>query len=191
MNDFQRCSLFLTPVSSQFAIEDFDTFCTSLATTGLTGNAITNATETSAAEQRFVTGSKYLDLVAYMGCSPAINTEANEDEDAYCYIRVFQKEIPELIFCRTRSKPPACPQCKTPYPALKPVSSSDGTYLLCPQCGTRSTASEINWRKQAGYARLFIEITDIFPKEAIPQQSLLDTLQTISGTSWQYFYSCR
>jgi hypothetical protein len=43
----------------------------------------------------------------------------------------------------------------------------------------------------AGYARLFIEITDIFPKEAIPQQLLLDKLSAIARTDWQYFYSCR
>jgi len=43
----------------------------------------------------------------------------------------------------------------------------------------------------AGYAQLFIEITDIFPKEAIPQQLLLDKLSDITNVDWQYFYSCQ
>ena len=32
---------------------------------------------------------------------------------------------------------------------------------------------------------------DIFPKEAIPQQLLLDELAAITKTEWHYFYSCR
>jgi hypothetical protein len=43
----------------------------------------------------------------------------------------------------------------------------------------------------AGYAQLFIEITDIFPREAIPQQILLDKLASITDVEWLYFYSCR
>jgi hypothetical protein len=49
----------------------------------------------------------------------------------------------------------------------------------------------IQWRKMAGYAHLFIEITDVFPKEAIPQTLLLDSLTDMSHTGWTYFYSCQ
>jgi hypothetical protein len=62
---------------------------------------------------------------------------------------------------------------------------------MCDQCQTRSTIEEFNWRKMAGYARLFIEITDIFPKEAIPQQLLLNILSATFNADWQYFYACQ
>lgn len=45
-----------------------------------------------------------------------------------------------------------------------------------------------NWRKSAGFARFFIEITEIYPKEAIPQPGLLSALETMSDERWKYFY---
>lgn len=62
--------------------------------------------------------------------------------------------------------------------------------INCGLCHTASNIGKLNWRKMAGYAQVFIEITDIFPKEAIPQQALLKLLSDAYDTEWLYFYNC-
>jgi hypothetical protein len=44
-------------------------------------------------------------------------------------------------------------------------------------------------RKTGGFSKLFIEITNIFPKEALPNDQLLMRLASLTLSEWSWFYS--
>jgi len=46
----------------------------------------------------------------------------------------------------------------------------------------------IRWTKHAGFARIFIEISNVFPGEAIPVDELLNTLGEMGAGDWNFFY---
>jgi len=46
----------------------------------------------------------------------------------------------------------------------------------------------IKWTKHAGFARLFIEIGNVFPGEAVPVDELLSCLRELGIGEWVYFY---
>ena len=82
------------------------------------------------------------------------------------------------------------PRCKHPIDHVQNLlrNPADTTWA-CPQCGNQGIASEINWRKSAGFSDCFIEITSIFPKEAVPASNLISSLAEFSNSTWNWFYS--
>jgi len=183
-SSYGQCSLFLHPQQHDLSIHDMSYFISALQQTGFILRKI-NPQET---DLRFFTGDKYLDYIAYMGCSPSIQFEADENDKDFCLIKIHYYKSAELIYSKTQPRPPQCPGCKKPVKNWQDTKTA--TTIKCNQCDITSNIEDFNWRKMAGYSRLFIEITDIFPKEAIPQQLLLDKLSNITNTGWQYFYSC-
>lgn len=181
-----NCSLYLHPVLSDFNFSDLASFINELNAIKLTGQPLENK---SAGENSFYIGQSYLDYIAYMGCSPAIQFEARDNDSRFCYIKIHQYKAARLINNKTQNRAPHCPHCKQ---AIKNWQQHlTATSIRCDLCDTRSALEKFNWRKNGAYAQLFIEVTDIFPKEAIPQKLLLDKLASASGTDWQYFYSCK
>ena len=180
-----NCSLYLIPEQPDFTVKDLSTLVSALQDIGLISKKINPQVD----DFNYFSGSKFLDYISYMGCAPAIQFEAIDGNDNFCFIKLQQYDAAELIYSKAQSRAPHCPSCNKPVRNW--LQNRDGTAILCDSCGTTSGIEKFDWRKMAGYARLFIEITDIFPKEAMPQQLLLDKLSSISRTDWQYFYSCR
>jgi len=139
--------------------------------------------------RHFSVGESYLDHIVYMGCSPNIQFETDDKNENFCSIKIHHYDKKQLIASKAQVKPPQCPECKKPVKNWQAIITDNS--LLCENCNLTADIGDYNWRKMGGFAKLFIEITDIFPKEAIPQQSLLDKLSTISNTDWRYFYSCQ
>ena len=177
-------SLYLHPKQASYVANDLPAFITALQDIGL----IAQKTNNQQSSQHYFTGEKYLDYIAYMGCAPTIQFEANDDEN-FCFIKIHQLASATLIHSQKQLRAPHCPACNKPVKNWQDKISEPG--IRCDSCNIRSNIEEFSWRKMAGYARLFIEITDIFPKEAIPQQALLDKLAAITDVEWQFFYSCR
>ena len=182
---YGHCSLFLNPQQHNFSIQHDPHFISALQEIGLISKKI-NLQET---DDRYFTGDNFLEHIAYMGCAPAIQFEADENSDAFSHIKIHYCKSAKLIYSKTHSRPPQCPNCKKPVANWQDKQSD--TSIECDRCCTTARIDQFNWRKMAGYARLFIEITDIFPKEAIPQPALLDKLTAITGVKWLYFYSCQ
>ncbi len=178
-------SLYLCPKQADFSVDDLPAFIHALQTTGL----IAEKFETQQTCQHYFTGEKYLDYIAYMGCAPSVQFEASNDKENFCFIKIHQHSMAQLVHSQKQARAPHCPRCNKPVKNWldKKTTSS----IHCDSCNNTSDIERFNWRKMAGYAQLFIEITDIFPREAIPQQSLLDKLSNISGVDWQYFYYCQ
>ncbi len=177
------CALYLCPGQQDFTLRDISTFVTQLQQNGLISEAITER------ENSFFAGQRFLDYVAYMGCSPAIQFEASDTSKNFCHIKIHQYDTAKLIVSQKQSRAPHCPNCNRPVKDW--LHNKTEETIRCNLCNTTANIGDFNWRKMAGYARVFIEITDIFPKEAIPQQILLDKLTGICKTDWLYFYSCQ
>ncbi len=178
-----QCALFLCPEQHNFTVKNISQFVTQLQDNGLISEAITEQ------ENSFFTGERFLDYISYMGCSPAIQFEASETSNNFCHIKIHQYDTEKLIVSQIQSRAPHCPNCSKPVKNW--LTNKTEETISCELCNTTANIGDFNWRKMAGYARVFIEVTDIFPKEAIPQQILLDQLAGISKTDWLYFYSCQ
>ena len=176
---FKKCSLYLYP-------ENFSTLEISSVISGL--EKISLIAQQIDGKQFYV-GEKYLDYIAYMGCAPTIQFEVNDDNENFCYIKIHHYDKKQLIVSKTQARAPLCPVCNKPVKNWKTIITDKA--LLCESCKHIAGIEDYNWRKMGGFAQLFIEITDIFPKEAIPQPSLLDALTKITRTDWHYFYSCQ
>ncbi len=48
--------------------------------------------------------------------------------------------------------------------------------------------SRYAWRRSAGCARVFIEISNVFESEAVPGEQLIACLDAASDESWDYCY---
>jgi hypothetical protein len=141
---------------------------------------------------QFLAGDRFLDLIALMGCSPGIKLEPDDDR-AFCYIRLIPGTESIEFHGGDRTHAPRCPQCRSAVADWESKIScwqenGAGTPWSCETCGHGAAPWDYNWRKSAGFGRCFIKISNIFPKEAIPQQQLLDALHSHYGVSWHYFY---
>jgi hypothetical protein len=152
-----------------------------LCTLGFAGDAIDS--------DSYSAGERFLDHIAFMGCAPSIRFAPDADSEKFTHIRIHRyNAITALI--GTHAPAPRCSQCKKAFVYSAPQLDHLDTNSLwtCTHCQHAAAPWQYHWRKNAGFARVFIEITDIYPKEAIPQQTLLDALQQSTGTEWQYCY---
>jgi hypothetical protein len=129
-------------------------------------------------------GERLMEQINFLGCSPSL---VSGEVDCSVLIHGFDtltglggQPVETLRF----------PRCKHPIP--DPVGllqqTLDSTWH-CAQCANQGKISDINWRKSAAYADCFIEISAIFPKEAVPNATLINALDVFAGCSWNWFYS--
>jgi hypothetical protein len=140
-------------------------------------------------EATYRTGNSFLQLVTFMGCSPHVRFEpAGPDDDDYCYIRFLRFEKPGLL-ASDNSRTPVCSHCRKPaFSDWSALADAGASPLVCQHCGAGVSLAELRWRPDAGMARFFIEINNIFPGEAQPVDSFMQRLEEATGTAWRYFY---
>ncbi|MBC8211515.1 MAG: hypothetical protein H8E21_10650 [Gammaproteobacteria bacterium] len=139
----------------------------------------------SESSQQLSGGPQLMDFITFLGCSPALESAEIRSVillHQFDQINALGGEAIDAI---------RYPGCKhllrnsadliSDYPAL--------TLWICPECGQQGAVEDINWRKSAGFSTLFIEISPIFPKEAIPSDRLLSVLNETTQSSWHWFYS--
>lgn len=141
----------------------------------------------------FLAGDRFLELVAFMGCSPDISLDPGDNGRSFCSIHLQPYAVTVEFHCGDHTHTPRCPRCRAPVNnwqgKIAEWKDRDADSLWsCPHCQHEASPWQFNWRRSAGFGRCFIEINDIFPKEAIPQQQLLDKLNSHYGVSWHYFY---
>lgn len=127
-------------------------------------------------QNRFSVGGRFLSLLTFMGCSPDIELQPQEDS-AYCYVEFTSATQPQFI-SGSNLKKAHCPQCK------EPVSAP----LMCEHCKQRLDPATLNWRKTAFYASSWITIGNIYELEAIPSDQLLTILQKETTARWKPAY---
>jgi hypothetical protein len=146
-------------------------------------------------------GEHFLQLVTFLGCSPAIELdpprapqelEAASAAGRFCH--VFITSGTQLQFRGdNQTRTPRCPRCRSPEPHWKTMLEAwqEGKHepaWSCQNCGFSGQLSDLVFRKTAGFARTFLEIRGIYPSEAVPGQTLLDTLAALTGEPWTSIY---
>lgn len=180
MNAFtSNASLVLHASDQNWMPDDLETLINFLQKLELIGQAI-NKNENS-----FLIGEKFLNHISFMGCSPHIKFDNEDNDGKFTFIRLHLTETITTLTSQ-HSFAPHCPQCKKPEKTWRDLLKNN--QIECSHCQTTSEAWHYNWRKSAGFSRCYIEITDIFPKETIPQPAFLKSLENKFLTSWTYFY---
>ena len=141
------------------------------------------------AGERYIIGESFLSLVTFMGCAPAIELEPLEDEPEsteFCHIEI-QDIKSNVEFVRgSEHIISRCPHCRQRHADWKVIP--ENLWYTCDKCKVDSHLSEYDWKNTAGAGHFFISLHGIYPQEALPTSSLLQTLEKISETEWTYFY---
>lgn len=84
------------------------------------------------------------------------------------------------------------PKCRSCGQSLLDVSTLDTTLpaqSACLHCGKAWRVTDTTWRGQAAICQFFIQVTEIYPHEALPTDQLLEALaQCAGGTPWRVIY---
>jgi hypothetical protein len=142
-------------------------------------------------------GPQFLELVTFLGCSPRVAggpREAAADAGAayFCHVRVRGPE-PELL-ARTgpNTVPPRCPRCRQRLAAwaqaLEDWRHEPTRPWRCTHCGAAMPLPGLDWRQNAAFGRVFVEIWGVHPAEAVPSERLLQELRAVTGFEWSFFY---
>jgi len=174
-----NASLIICSEDPNWFPDDINKITTSLRNAGFIAGNIPDRDES------YFVGDNFLEQIAFLGCSPNINLTPQDNPDKFCFIRLITSQKIST-FTSQHSHAPLCPHCKK---AEKNWSDHiTASSLQCTACGQSAKPWLYNWRKSAGFGRFFIEVTEIYPQEAIPQPGLLSTLEQNHNTSWTYFY---
>lgn len=143
-----------------------------------------------AADGWYAVGDNFLSLVTFMGCAPAIRFEADPEAPQAEYCRVRVRRCPEApCFVAAQHLPvPRCPACRAPV-GVDAAALAAGAAARCPRCGVVTPIPLLNWKRAAGYARVFVEIGGVYPGEALPTDQLMSELGDLSGCAWRHFYA--
>ena len=146
-------------------------------------------------------GEHFLQLVTFLGCSPAIELDPPADPQelerasaAGRFCHIFIDSGDQLRFRGdNQTQAPRCPVCRSPEPEWKSgllswQAGKHGPDWTCRACGYSGRLSDLVFRKTAGFSRTFLEIRGIYPAEAVPGPALLDTLATLTGNAWTSIY---
>lgn len=146
-----------------------------------------------AGETHYRPGEEFLSLVTFLGCSPVIAMgEPGKTGEEFCHIAFEGPHAAPRFVGGDNLKIPRCPGCGHRFEAWGPLiatwQETPSATFACPECERRLHASELRWRKCAGFGRFFIKVWGIFESEAVPNPNLLALLERSTGTPWQHFY---
>ena len=133
----------------------------------------------------YAAGERLMEFVNFLGCSPVV---ADGQTEGFVRIHNFGHRAALGGKSVVSIRYPVCGHV-IPDPAAILATYPENRQWACPECGNSGDLETINWRKSAGFSRLFIEISGIFPKEALPTDNLLSLLQSVTGDDWHWFYS--
>jgi Zn ribbon nucleic-acid-binding protein len=187
----------LCPVDPDCPAIDSAVLTDRLQAIGLAGNAVAVGTESI-----YPTGERFLQLVSFLGCSPAIELDLPDDPvermaacaaGQACHIRISQSGSQPRFRADSRRAAARCPACRQPVAdwetriaAWRSNPADSGWH--CSHCAHEGRVFDLNFRKSAGFGHTFIEIWGIHPSEAVPVTTLLDALENISRCKWKTLY---
>jgi DNA-directed RNA polymerase subunit RPC12/RpoP len=172
---------------SPCAPEDYESLHNALLSCELIGEKISD----TSARTRYQTGEKFLSLLCFMGCSPNIELEPQDDKP-YCYIELENTQRGVKFISGKNLRKYQCPECKQKIENIGELINTalDNKIesISCPHCNYGIHYKNINWRKTGFIANNWIVIGNIYESEAIPDGNLLSTLEKITGTRWKFAY---
>ena len=148
---------------------------------------------TSISGERYLIGERFLSLVTFMGCAPAIELEpsldpATEQPDSteFCHIEIEPIEEKIKFIRGSDFLISRCPHCRQRHANWQSIP--ENLLYACDKCKVETHLSLYDWKNTAGCGRFFISLHGIYPQEAIPTSHLLQSFENITGKKWTYFY---
>lgn len=189
--------LVLCPTHVDHGVVDSATLVTTLQDIGLLATPVCHNLPGG-----YRAGEHFLQLVSFLGCSPAIELEPPLDPEEcahacasgrLCHVRIPAPDQRIRFRGDTRLPTPRCPHCRKAeehWPELL------ARWRLAPQagdwecriCGYQGRLFDLNFRQRGAFGRCFVDIWGIHPAEAVPDESLLSSLAGLSGGAWKYLY---
>lgn len=149
----------------------------------------------------YPTGTNFLQLVSFLGCSPAIELDPPADPATLETARERGSFVHVYIDCDAQLRlradpgtpPPRCPACRQPaadwHDTLRAWRANPALLAwTCRHCGHAGRLTDLRFRRSAGFARAWVEIRGIHPSEAVPNDALLSRLREITGCEWRHLY---
>ena len=144
---------------------------------------------------KYRVGERFLDHVAFLGCSPAIEFDPADAGDESSFVHVSLQHLPGRSVFRQgfNPRPPLCPACRSPVAGyVEDMPSKPGALdrasCICPSCGCVTRWLDMSWRDGAVVVRDAIEIVGIHPREALPNDAFMDQLARSSEVTWRCLY---
>lgn len=180
-------SLLLYPADPDFAPASVDDLAYILRDMGLIGEAWGEPDA-----RRYLIGEHFLQLVSFLGCAPAIELAPGAEGAAFCHIGISPVTPAPEFRADNRDVMPRCPHCRqrlAGWPAwIEGWQRDPGYRSRCPECDTSLSPMELDWRESAGFGRIFVSIFNVYPREALPTEALLNRLQQATAQAWRWFY---
>ncbi|MBK1699881.1 hypothetical protein [Thiococcus pfennigii] len=133
-------------------------------------------------------GPSFLALITFAGCAVHVDTEArDEGAGPFTHVRLGGPLAEAQLRVGHNTRPPRCPTCRERLADWR-AALDPGQPLTCPGCATSAPACAWDWRAQAGCGRLFVDIEEVFPGEAVPTQALMGALEALGAGPWRHFY---
>ncbi len=141
-------------------------------------------------EDRYAVGEGFFNHMTFAGCSPHLRLEPPEDGGwQFCHVQLHAEESPRLRMVPQRGRP-RCPVCRGNLPGWKDRLvewKQDGSQMVrCASCGVNTAVADLDWRQYGLASRCSVEIHQVYPGEALPQDSLLQRLAQATGREWAY-----
>ena len=138
---------------------------------------------------RYFIGEKFLQYLSFMGCAPALEFKPPDlnkpDWSSFTYVGLTTPTTTARCLIDTMMAKPACPHCGKRHAV---VNSHITDAVICPKCQQSANIEAWDWREFGGCARQFISVVNVYPKESIPTDTLLQHLHEKTQLSWRYFY---
>lgn len=143
----------------------------------------------------YLVGDDFLQNVTFMGCSPYLKVYPDNDHDTdFCRIAIPSSIGSVQYISNPQATAPRCPSCRKagyfPDNIIEHWNiQQENAVVTCGNCQQSSHLYDLDWRRNAGFCQFYMRISNIFPKEAIPNEALLEWLAGLSKTDWKYFYA--
>jgi len=139
----------------------------------------------------FLAGDRFLRLLTFAGCSVQVELSPTGD-GPFCHVLITGPfESPRFLSGRG-TRPPRCPACRNPLKkwqqTLAAWESGETANIPCPSCGETNPPWAYDWKEKAGFGRLFVQIEEVFPGEAVPTPELMKLVERVTHSEWRHFY---
>ncbi|WP_246194915.1 hypothetical protein [Allochromatium palmeri] len=177
--------LVLTPSDPHLA-PDIGLLVEGLAQSSLLGVALERE-----AGLAFAIGPNFLSLLTFAGCAVQLR-DAPQTGAHFSHIRIPPlSPHPRLVVGRN-TRAPRCAGCRAPLSDWRERVDHWAAHLhagvRCPACGETRPPWLWDWKQHGGFGRVFVQIEEVFPGEAVPTPMLFEQLIRVSGIGWRHFY---